>query len=183
MLNVSIVALKAPGGLHTLWTDTATPGGTGYPGGKYSELQVLETCTGGKSHVEVVEFKLAPSGHGKRHVEAITFHVAPAGHAQGEVAPAALLSVNSILGDVPPKEQQPFGTKLRLFVSPVLLSNWLQTGAGSIGLPAVLRTLVATTIVDPRLNWAWDPSPETENVNANLPVAILTHDQRDSVKV
>lgn len=88
------------------------PTGYGHPGGKISEPQVPETCSypDGKLHV-------APL-HGESHVWVVGFHVAPAGHGHVDVAPAALLSVNWIAGDVPAMGQGG-GTKARLFDSHV----------------------------------------------------------------
>ena len=82
------------------------------------------------------------------HLALVGFHMAPVGHAHIEVAPAALLSVNTILGD-PPLMGQKGCTKLRLFCSPVNPSSGKE---GAFMVP--LLSVVLTTIVDPLLKLA-----------------------------
>ncbi len=97
----------------------------------YCELQVLDTSVA--------------------HVALFGSHVEPAGHAQIDVAPGALLSVNTIAGDVPLMGQQAPGgvSKERLFDSPV------KPDASQLGALVVpLSILVRTTIVDPALKTA-----------------------------
>jgi hypothetical protein len=79
----------------------------------------------------------------------------------GAVTLAELLSVNTIVGDVPPLEQQELGTRKRLLVSAVVL---LVVQVGEAVVPFV--TLVWTTIVAPLLNVAWVPSELPKMLNS-----------------
>jgi hypothetical protein len=79
------------------------------------------------------------------HCALLGSHEVPAEQLHGDVAPAALLSVNRIAGDAPLMGQQVGGTKVRLFVSAVSPPAHM----GALVVP--LSTLVWTTIVEPGL--------------------------------
>jgi hypothetical protein len=83
-----------------------------------------------------------------------------AAHAHVAVAPAALLSVNTIAGDVPPLGQQGT-TRVRLFDSLVKLCL---SHVGPLVVP--LPTSVRTTIVAPELKTASSPPPSPKTLNS-----------------
>ena len=75
-----------------------------------------------------------------------------------------LLSVNSILGFEPPKEQQALGTKLRLLVSAVV-PVFVQLGEAVVPLVTVVRTVIVTLFAL-LLNVATSPQQTPTTLNS-----------------
>jgi hypothetical protein len=94
------------------------------------------------------------------HVPLVGFHVAFVGHVQIDVAPGALLSVKRTPGDGPETVQHGC-TTLRLLDSPVYA---VRTHVGASLVPSF--TPVETTIVDPVLKTACEPSPLPRTLNS-----------------